>query len=45
MTAVEWRPAGDYAYFGGSDGSIWKFSEGSGMALSNQGHSPQKSAT
>ena len=31
MTAVEWRPAGDYAYFGGSDGSIWKFSEGSGM--------------
>lgn len=31
MTSVEWRPAGDYAYFGGSDGSIWKFSEGSGM--------------
>ena len=31
MTAVEWRPAGDYAYFGASDGTIWKFSEGSGM--------------
>ena len=31
MTAVEWRPAGDYAYFGASDGSLWKFSEGSGM--------------
>ena len=31
MTAVEWRPAGDYAYFGASDGSIWKFSEGSGI--------------
>ena len=31
MTAVEWRPAGDYAYFGASDGTLWKFSEGSGM--------------
>jgi hypothetical protein len=31
MTAVEWRPAGDYAYFGASDGSLWKFNEGSGM--------------
>jgi WD40 repeat protein len=41
MTAVEWRPAGDYAYFGGSDGSIWKFSEGSGMtALSETRTSP-----
>ena len=31
MTAVEWRPAGDYAYFGASDGSLWKYSGGSGM--------------
>lgn len=31
MTTVEWRPAGDYAYFGASDGSLWRFSEGSGM--------------
>lgn len=31
LTAVAWRPAGDYAYFGASDGSLWKFSEGSGM--------------
>ena len=30
MTAVQWRPAGDYAYFGAPDGTIWKFSEGPG---------------
>ena len=30
-TAVEWRAAGDFAYFGAVDGSLWKFSEGSGM--------------
>ena len=36
MTAVEWRAGGDSAYFGASDGSLWKFSEGSGMtAISN----------
>jgi len=31
MTAVEWRPSGDYAYFGAVDGSVWKFSEGTGL--------------
>tara|TARA_B100001093_G_scaffold169000_2_gene161727 strand:+ start:62042 stop:63223 length:1182 start_codon:yes stop_codon:yes gene_type:complete len=31
MTTVDWRPAGDYAYLGAADGSIWKFSEGTGM--------------
>jgi hypothetical protein len=31
MTAVEWRPAGDYAYFGASDGTLWKYSGGTGM--------------
>ena len=31
MTAVEWQPGGASAYFGASDGSLWKFSEGSGM--------------
>ena len=24
MTAVEWRAAGDFAYFGAVDGSVWK---------------------
>ncbi|MEJ6653694.1 MAG: hypothetical protein QNL55_04940 [Euryarchaeota archaeon] len=31
MTSVAWRTSGDYAYFGAVDGSIWKFSEGSGF--------------
>ncbi|MEJ6530102.1 MAG: hypothetical protein QNL81_00820 [Euryarchaeota archaeon] len=31
MTSVVWRTSGDYAYFGAVDGSIWKFSEGSGF--------------
>jgi len=31
LTAVEWRPSGDYAYFGAVDGSVWKFSEGTGL--------------
>ncbi|DAC32175.1 MAG TPA: WD40 repeat domain-containing protein [Candidatus Poseidoniales archaeon] len=31
LTSVEWRPAGDYAYFGAVDGSIWQFSEGTGF--------------
>ena len=31
MTTVAWRTSGDYAYFGAVDGSIWKFSEGSGF--------------
>lgn len=41
MTAVEWRAAGDFAYFGAVDGSVWKFSEGSGMQkLSDTRDSP-----
>lgn len=41
MTAVEWRAAGDFAYFGAADGSVWKFSEGSGMVkLSDTQNSP-----
>lgn len=40
LTTVEWRPAGDYAYFGAIDGSIWQFSEGSGFEqLSDTGSS------
>ena len=35
LTAVEWRPAGDYAYFGAVDGSIWQFSEGTGFVQLN----------
>jgi hypothetical protein len=31
LTTVAWRPAGDYAYFGAADGSIWQFSEGTGL--------------
>jgi len=31
LTSVAWRTSGDYAYFGAVDGSIWKFSEGSGF--------------
>ena len=40
MSSVEWRSAGDYAYFGGKDGSIWRFSEGTGfMNLGNDADS------
>ena len=35
LTAVEWRPAGDYAYFGAVDGSLWQFSEGTGLVQLN----------
>ena len=31
LTVVEWRSAGDYAYFGSEDGEIWRFSEGTGF--------------
>jgi WD40 repeat protein len=33
MTAVDWRSAGDYSYFGAEDGSLWRFSEGTGFML------------
>ena len=40
MSSVEWRSAGDYAYFGSKDGSIWRFSEGTGfMNLGNEADS------
>ena len=40
MSSVEWGSAGDYAYFGGKDGSIWRFSEGTGfMNLGNDADS------
>ena len=31
LTTVEWRQAGDYAYFGADDGGVWKFAEGIGF--------------
>ena len=31
LTTVEWRHAGDYAYFGAEDGGVWKFAEGIGF--------------
>lgn len=31
LSTVEWRQAGDYAYFGAEDGGVWKFSEGTGF--------------
>ena len=31
LTTVEWRQAGDYAYFGAEDGRVWKFAEGIGF--------------
>ncbi|MCS5534157.1 MAG: WD40 repeat domain-containing protein [Candidatus Poseidoniaceae archaeon] len=38
LTSVAWRTSGDYAYFGAVDGSIWKFSEGSGFeSIDNYG--------
>lgn len=33
MTSVDWRSAGDYSYFGAQDGSLWRFSEGTGFML------------
>jgi len=35
FTSVEWRPAGDYAYFGAEDGSLWQFSAGTGFVPLN----------
>jgi WD40 repeat protein len=35
LKAVTWRPAGDFAYFGASDGSIWKFAEYYGFEMLN----------
>ena len=38
LTSVAWRTSGDYAYFGAIDGSLWKFSEGSGFeSIDNYG--------
>lgn len=38
LTAVSWRPAGDFAYVGADDGSLWKFAEHTGFeALENNG--------
>ena len=31
LSTVEWRSAGDYAYFGAEDGGVWKFAEGIGF--------------
>jgi len=31
LTAVAWRPSGDFAYVGASDGSVWKFAEHTGF--------------
>ena len=40
LTSVAWRTSGDYAYFGAIDGSVWKFSEGSGFeSIDNYGMS------
>ena len=40
LTTVEWRQAGDYAYFGAEDGGVWKFAEGIGfVALENSRNS------
>jgi len=35
LTSVEWRSAGDYAYFGSEDGALWRFSEGTGFVPLN----------
>lgn len=41
LSTVEWRSAGDYAYFGAEDGGIWKFAEGIGfVALEDSKTSP-----
>ena len=40
MSVVEWRSAGDYAYFAAKDGEVWRFSEGTGfMSLGNNANS------
>ena len=40
LSTVEWRQAGDYAYFGAEDGGVWKFAEGIGfVALDNSKNS------
>ena len=31
LSTVEWRQAGDYAYFGAEDGGVWRFAEGIGF--------------
>ena len=33
LTTVVWRPAGDFAYVGSVDGSVWKFAEHTGFEL------------
>jgi hypothetical protein len=35
LTAVDWRSAGDYAYVGSEDGTLWKFAEHSGFQSLN----------
>ena len=40
LSVVEWRSAGDYAYFAAKDGEVWRFSEGTGfMSLGNNANS------
>jgi len=31
LTAVVWRPSGDFAYVGATDGTLWKFAEHTGF--------------
>lgn len=31
LSSVQWRSAGDFAYFGSDDGTLWRFSEGTGF--------------
>ena len=31
LTTVTWRPSGDFAYVGATDGSVWKFAEHTGF--------------
>jgi hypothetical protein len=31
LTSVVWRPSGDFAYVGASDGTVWKFAEHTGF--------------
>ena len=40
LTAVKWRPAGDFAYVASSSGEVWKFAEHTGFEqLDNHGES------
>ncbi len=40
LTAVKWRPAGDFAYVASSTGEVWKFAEHTGFEqLDNHGES------